>query len=264
MKRNNFRCTKWISWTLLTTGFLWFFGAALVAAPVTAQDADFQVVRQYTEQKGDQVKKVVWQLSRHGQGYQLSYIKGMERHLTQTDERMDTLTWSMTDPNGNSAIEAIRAYDTILLRGNIGNHRIEKDIKVDDAPWFQATSLSLKRFVLSDRQEMKFWTIRPDNLKAYKLRAVKAGNETLEIADRRIETVRVQLCLTGWRAPFWKCQYWFDAVNGDFLRFEGQADPLGESRFTVTYNGSSGAGTIGKVAPQTTPGAAGRLNHPNG
>lgn len=217
-------------------GLIWM--ASAVAATATDK-AGVLEDRHYTEQKGDRTQNVLWRLTRHGKGYQLSYRKGTEHHLTRTDEHMDTQSWSMNDPGRACAIEAVHDKGIIRIEGTVDGHRIEKQFDVDDAPWFQATSFSLRRLVVSDRKEFEFWTIRPDNLKAYKLRAVKSGRETLDILDEHIETIKIQLCLTGWRAPFWKCQYWFNTEDGAYVRFEGQADPLGGTQFTVTYDGSS-------------------------
>ena len=55
----------------------------------------------------------------------------------------------------------------------------------------------------------------------------------LTIAGKPIETIKIEMRLTGWRSYFWKSDYWFKADDGLFLRFEGQSGPSGENRITV-------------------------------
>jgi hypothetical protein len=97
----------------------------------------------------------------------------------------------------------------------------------------------LQGFVNSEQKMVKFWTLRPNELKAYKLKARKVGHETLKIANESMDTIKVELRLTGWLAPFWNSFYWFRAKDGLFVKFEGPTDATGETHIIINYTGST-------------------------
>lgn len=201
------------------------------------------IMRPYVEKKDGATQKVLWCLS-HDDGFRLTYRKESETHVTRTDEALATFYWTMESPDIGCQLFARREQNTILLQGKYRGRAVDRQIEIDVAPWFQATSLSLKDFAISTQEKIEFWTLRPDTLKAYKLRAVKIGRETLTVDNASLETIKIRLCLTGWLAPFWKSHYWFDATNGLFVRFEGTVDASGDTRIIVSYTGSDAAAPL--------------------
>ena len=217
---------------------LW--GMTLWTAPVNA-DHPLSTVRHYIETNGQTSRQITWDL-KHGDGFTLTYITDEETHTTCTTESFKTISWTMNAGNRGS-VRAERQANTISIRGKLNGRNIDKRVHVDDAPWFQATSLSLKGFILSDKTETTFWTLRPDTLKAYKLKAVKAGEDTLTIGKHRtlVEAVKVKLSLTGMLASFFCSHYWFNTHTGMFLRFQGQGDISGKTQISVVYTGDTSA-----------------------
>ena len=134
-------------------------------------------------------------------------------------------------------MQAIREEDVIVVRGSRKGKAIEERFVVDQAPWFQATSLSLRKFVLSQDTRIAFWTLRPDTLKAMKLTATRVAQETIDAAGTSQAAVKVELRADGWRSAFWKSHYWFRASDGVLLRFEGQAGPSPANRIVIAYAG---------------------------
>ena len=208
------------------------FLLALVMILSAEADQGCQVVRHYMEHVGTQAQKIQWCLSHHN-GFRLIYKKATETHLTQTNENLETLTWSMDDPAKSISVKAHRIQNSILLHGKINNETIDKDIQIDDTPWFQATSLSLKEFVISNRNSIEFWTLRVSNLKVYKLKATKVGRQRLKMAGKPTETIKIEMRLTGFRSYLWKSDYWFRANDGLFIRFEGQTGPTKKIQITI-------------------------------
>ena len=193
-----------------------------------------QIVRHYIEKKGSSEEKIRWCLSQK-EGFSLTYKRATEIHVTKTDKNLATLSWTMDDSVRECSVIAERKNNTIFLQGNIKGQPINESIKVDDCPWFQASSLSLKDFVISNKKQIKFWILRPKTLKAYKLKAEKLGIEDLQLKDRTMKTVKIRLSLDGWRSQLWSSTYWFSARDGLFLRFEAKTDRLGTEKVTVTY-----------------------------
>lgn len=211
-----------------------FCSTILCAASLHADHSN-STIRHYMENDGQTTRQITWDL-KHGDGFTLTYITDEETHITCTTESLSTISWTM-NAGARGNVKAERQDDTITIRGELDGRNIDKRIHVDNAPWYQATSLSLKEFILSDKRETFFWTLRPDTLKAYKLKAVKKGCELLAVGRKPvdIEAVKVKLSLTGMLAPFWSSYYWFSMESGMFLRFQGQADASGKTQVSVTY-----------------------------
>jgi hypothetical protein len=147
----------------------------------------------------------------------------------------------MNNPSQASTILAVRKNNSIRIQGKFDGRIIDENHKIDEAPWFQATSLSFKGFVQSHEKEIVYWTLRPNTLKPYKLRAVKKNLEKIDVAGTPVTAVKIESRLTGWRGPFWKSTYWFNAQNGYFIRFESIADLQGSSTINVSFTGKERA-----------------------
>ncbi len=216
---------------LVIIGVLWItFSTTATAGQPT------ETVHRYVEQKGMAKANVLWRLARSN-GFRLTYEKEAETHITQTDEHLATRTWSMENPEQNISVQAERKQDQIVLYGKVNGHPMGKQFQVDEAPWFQATSLSLRGLIRSQTDRVEFWTLRTDTLKAYKLKARKIGVERLTIEGKSVEAVKVELRISGWLAPFWNSFYWFRAEDGLFLKFEGLEDPSGTTKISIQYAG---------------------------
>ncbi len=64
----------------------------------------------------------------------------------------------------NTCIAAKREKVSIVILGRDKGKAIYKKISIDEAPWYQAISLSLRPFIVSEATTVEFWTVRPDNL----------------------------------------------------------------------------------------------------
>jgi hypothetical protein len=54
----------------------------------------------------------------------------------------------MTKTSQKFSMKAIRQKNAIFIDGEDEGKIIQKHIEIDDTPWFQATSLSLRNFIL--------------------------------------------------------------------------------------------------------------------
>lgn len=206
--------------------------------PVVLADASDLEVRRYLEKRGDQTHRVLWCLE-HDEGYRLTSRGSEGTHTTRTDEHFDTRSWRVEDPANETSVRAVRRQNTITVEGTFKGETVDRQIALDAAPWFQASSFSLRGFVVSDRESIRFWTLRSDTLKPYKLKAVKKGVETIAVGGEPETALRVELRLSGWLGPFWKSDYWYRPEDGLLLRFEGTGDAVGSYKIVITYTGSA-------------------------
>lgn len=202
----------------------------ILILPWVATAGNNTIERRYVEQKDHRQQDVRWSLH-HSDGYSLTYETFNEFHVTRTDDAMSTISWSMDEPYANQSIFAQRKHNTIFITGMFQGKTINKSIEVDEAPWYQATSLSLSKFVLSKKREVYFWTLHPDTLRAFKLKAVKKETEPFPLEGRQaVEAVKVELSLKGILSPLFSCYYWFSLHDGTFLGF------VSNTTFSVTLS----------------------------
>ncbi|BBO68420.1 hypothetical protein DSCA_23500 [Desulfosarcina alkanivorans] len=96
-----------------------------------------------------------------------------EQHTTTTRHDYDTVRWRVSAGKGRTAFLAERDKNTIVIHGMLSGQPVDKVLKVDNATWYRAASLSLRELVASDDSERVFWTIRYDTLTAHKIRTIK-------------------------------------------------------------------------------------------
>ena len=203
---------------------VWFYLGSWMT-PLHAMDTTEEVYH-YQEVTGESVKEVAWQICK-GATYILTYASPAERHVTTTGPDYDTRRWQVTADNGRTYFSAERTGRAILVRGTFKGEPVDKRLEIDECPWYQATSLSLRELVASIDSERVFWTIRIDTLTAHKIRAIKQGIESIEADGVEIALLRIRLTLPGLLAPFWKSDYWFALPEGIFFRFKGPSGPPG-------------------------------------
>jgi hypothetical protein len=165
--------TRWMTCFLSAL----FWAASVVALPATLTVPD--EVYHYREETGASVKDVVWRLSKD-EAFTLTYDSLVERHVTTTGPDYDTRGWQVTADGGQTRFSAERVGRTIFVRGTFRGAPVDKRLEIDQSPWYQATSLSLRELVASVDSERVFWTIRMDTLTAHKIRAIKKGVEAVE------------------------------------------------------------------------------------
>ena len=122
--------------------------------------------------------------------------------MTTTGHDYDTRRWQVTVENEHTHFSAERIDQSIIIRGIFKGEPVDKQLAIDERPWYQATSLSLRGLIASGDSERVFWTIRMDTLTAHKIRAVKKGVESVEFDGSQKALLRIRLSLPGMLAPF--------------------------------------------------------------
>lgn len=221
--------TRWL-------GGILCFGMLIAGCAAFAGQSPVEIQR-YIENKKGMSRDILWCLS-HREGYRLQYHGPDGTHTTRTDAALNTISWQMEDVGSKMQFRAERKRNVVTIRGTRNGEKIETQVFMDEAPWFQATSLSLRDFALSEKQQsIQFWVLHAKTLKAFKMKATKKGYENLIVNDKPVTAVKVELRLTGWRAAFWKGYNWYRTKDGFFMRYEGASDATGLYKVTITYAG---------------------------
>lgn len=206
-----------------------FWLALLIVSAALAADTPVET-HHYLDTTGKDEKRITWKLEKRAQTNVLHYSAPTEEHVTITGPDFGTRSWSVSDTEVDSDFTAERNGAQIHIRGRFKGEPVDKTLTIDEAPWYQATSLSLRSLIAADDGERVFWTIRADTLTVHKIRAIKKGVETRGHGE---PLLHIRLTLTGLLAAVWKSDYWFSLPQGVFFRFEGPSGPPGAPKTIV-------------------------------
>jgi hypothetical protein len=176
--------------------------------------------RRYLKQTGERTVPIQWRLEKNG-NYRLTYSTPEERSVCTIAPDGDTRRWHYVHPGRQIDLTALRKGDTIAVKGRVKEKSVDKTIGITGAPWYQATSFSLRPFVLSDRTEMIFWTLLADRVSTVKMRVRKEGRMPVSVNGARYPTRKIDIAPTGFKSMFWKGSYWFRVTDGVFVQYEG-------------------------------------------
>lgn len=194
--------------------------------------------RVYVERTGDETKRFVWHMQ-----------PGDETVVTSRET--DALFVNRLAPDGRTRLwrhETLRRRVTVRRRGEwleIEGIRDGRPVNdrwpIDTLPWYQPLSYSLRSFLRSDRESVRFWMVRSDILKPIRMQATKVGLETIAFGGASVAAVKVRVAPDGLLSMLWHGHYWYRRSDGLFLRFEGR-NGLPGTPVTVVRLQSSGKG----------------------
>ncbi|MGE4545314.1 MAG: hypothetical protein AB7D06_14495 [Pedobacter sp.] len=189
----------------------------------------------YRQQTGDKIEYFDWMLER-AENLLLTATSGTETFRTLMDSDLRTHSWMFNNPAEHIAIEARRQSDSITLTGLWNGQPLRKTLRIDAEPWYQAMSLSMRAVMNSTEESITFWTLRPDELKPLKLKAIKKGREVLNIDGRSIQAQKIEIRLTGLGALLGHSLYWLRPSDGLFLKYQGPIGLAGMACTTITLD----------------------------
>lgn len=154
-------------------------------------------------------------------------------YTSKNNSLLEVTQWHLKNPSAKTELSAERQKNSIVINGTFKGGPFTKTLAIDDDPWFQPMSFSLTVFVGSKADLITFWTLNPDTLNAFKMKAAKVSVETLKINEKEIPAQKVKVSLLGIRSAFWHAYYWFSTKDGTFLKYEGVDGPPG-TPLTIT------------------------------
>ena len=184
---------------------------------------------EYQETTGSETRHFVWSLEKES-AWLLTSEDGLETHKAWLDNKLGTYKWTLERPETATKVKAWLEGQILHIQGTHDGKAYDRKHKLGSDPWYQALSLSLRRHLGEGgqaKQHQKFWLIRPDNFDLHRMQISLIQEESLKISESVVPTYRVEIRPTGWKAPFWKGEYWFRKSDGDFVRFRGDSAPPG-------------------------------------
>ncbi|MBN2232019.1 MAG: hypothetical protein JW781_04250 [Deltaproteobacteria bacterium] len=192
----------------------------------------------YEEATGAERHIFAWRLT-VGEQAVITSTEENKRFRNVCDLSGVTRGWEMQQ-GGHTDVQARREGNVIVLSGTCEGVALDRRLPVDDAPWLQPLSYSFRSFIAGEDDEIEFWTIRPDKLKAVKMKAERREIESLMVDGRPVAARKVRISLTGLMGRLWAGYYWFRCEDGLFLRYEGVHGPPGTPKTLINLYAREG------------------------
>ena len=139
--------------------------------------------------------------------------------MNYCDRSGSTFQWQFQHADTN--IHAKRKANKLYMYGKSKGQKVNRVFQLDDSPWYQPLSFSLRDFLTSERSSVVFWIVRSDNLRAIKMKAIKNGLEEIQIGGKRFDSHKIKVSPDGIAGYIWCGRYWYRVSDGLFLRYKG-------------------------------------------
>ena len=168
---------------------------------------------------------VKWTLQDKGHEIQ---IKGKSSasniHLLLKPE-MNTKSFTCESINKKKRYTIYRKNQSLIVNQDNDGHGEEKTLSIGNNLWIQEFNFSLKPFILSDKDALNFYIVRPGNFDTHYMEASKKEREKLDVKGKVYDALKVEITLTGLKKLFWKAQLWYNAQNGELLKYLANEGP---------------------------------------
>ena len=150
----------------------------------------------------------------------------IEQTFTMTNW-MDTDLWTYRDNKENTRIMGRKKLGEIFLTGIHKGKKIEKSFKLGFLKWNQLFHIGLKDFILGSTDTIKFFAVGTTgigDMKGTRFKAEKQGEQRIVTDGKQINTIYINISMTGFKSVFWNGHYWFERNNGIFMRYSNKSD----------------------------------------
>ena len=146
---------KWITWAAV-------WAAAGIVPPAAAETGRPAAERySYVETTGSRAIPIEYVIEK-GEQVVIRVKRADEHFYNRCEPSGATVEWNYR--GDDVEVRAQRDGRTLVVQGHRHGKPFQQQHPIDEAPWFQPLSYVLKPFVQSDRQVLRFWLIRTDNL----------------------------------------------------------------------------------------------------
>lgn len=172
--------------------------------------------RNYISTCGKTKTSVKWSEEHKDGKIYLNTVQGNEKHEYILDNGYKTESWKIINPVSNTSLTVNLKNGKYSISGKFNGKQISKTVKSKGKPWYQNIAYNAG-LTLKNGKSLEYECFRPDNIKLYTMSAVKKG---IEKFDGR-NTIKIEICLTGFMSVFWSCDYYFDTTTLMFVGYKG-------------------------------------------
>jgi hypothetical protein len=186
----------------------------------------------YLENIGTKVSEFRWSRASAGEQEVITVDEEGATFVNRCDRLGRTLSWQFHQEPGTD-IEIVRTGNQLRFAGTLHDKHINRTESIDDRPWYQPLSFSLRSFLDSPQNRISFWTVRSDNLELVAMQAEKRGTEEVMVSGRNIQARKIRIRREGLLASLWHATFWFRENDHLFVRYQAVHGPPGTSETVV-------------------------------
>lgn len=187
--------------------------ATLCAVPLCAEEG----VLRYVQAHGSASSTLEVEVSRSPDGMKVKSEAGGRSEESLWVPGRGTISWRLTDPAAASDLHAERNGDVIRVTGSLKGREVDRELRVDAAPWYQIFGPGIADLLSPDAARMEFWVVNPDDLATHKMLARQAGTERREVTGAQVDTFKIHFSPAGALAPFWGADFWYRPSDSAWL-----------------------------------------------
>jgi len=191
-------------------------------------------VLKYEEHSGDKVSHYHYYFNKTADGYHIQVVRLHQGDTTDkqwliTDHEFNTLSWRYIRFGEQTDVLAELTLKGVSIRGHLDGDSFEEFEELDDdEPWIQLFPMNpgMESFVLSDKDELVFWSIGTESPADMEINSFSAEKEEKVYSEEfDCEVVRVNFSPTGWRSIFWDGDYYFRSDDARVVGYRGDGAP---------------------------------------
>jgi len=186
----------------------------LLPGTAQAQAASASVTRTYTEAHGASLSTVQYRTTRDGTTIQLASLEEDSTEEIRWSPGMGTIAWKVTEPKEGNDFQARRSGDIIHVTGTLKGRAVDRQVKVDGAPWYQIFGPLMDELLPAGTGQREFWVVDPSDLVPHKMQVRRVGTERLTIRGAAVDTAKIHFSPAGALAPFWGADFWYRQGDG--------------------------------------------------
>lgn len=201
-----------------------------VSYPLSPVMGSQQERHRYLIREGNEEYVNVWELE-HKNGVIIRSAQKDELYVTTCSESGETRMIEVT--SSTEHVRAWRTGNTLYVRGTIDGKKIDRRFRVDEAPWYQPLTYSLRGFLSTDKKQVDFWMLHPDTYKPYKIQATKEDTGTINLYGRKTRVQHIRIRISGILYMLWHGDYWYRTGDRVLVEYRGLNGPPGSSQTIV-------------------------------
>ncbi len=210
------------------------FVTALMLFPLSCQGQEIPAgVYSYRQTEGEVVTPFYWKVEKQGPQRLVSVYEKEKSFINLCAVDGATLEWQLKDPDKNLDITARRQGNMLNISGLRDGENYAETVDIDDRPWYQPLSYSLRKFLGSKETSMTFWTIRADTVEVTSLEVEKMGEEVVVVNQKKILAEKVELRPEGFYSNFWHGTYWYRKSDKIFVMYRSVQGLTGTAETVV-------------------------------
>jgi hypothetical protein len=191
------------------------FLAGLALLPLAASNLWAQTVTTaYTETHGSAVTTVEYRTSKDGQATLISSVGADSTEQIRWTPGSGTTEWRLADGKSGDDLRAQRTGDVIQVTGTLKGRAVDRQVKVDGAPWYQIFGPLMQELLPAGSAQKEFWVVDPADLAAHKMQVRRAGSEHISVRGTAVDAARIHFSPAGALAAFWGADFWYRKSDG--------------------------------------------------